>query len=219
MSHYEGLRAELRELQRRQAVAVCAPALAAALLFVLFAGRGPATILAALPGFALLPLVLHPLWRLAFPAYRTWSDRSSCIRTEIAGLRKRVQGVFGKYRERRKGEQFKLAYDLTGRTVRDLEEALSVGMFREQREVFVTAFVSRGVALRVTASIGSPFRCSAADNPALWSAHAERLDCDEPGSTTIIRCTTASRALRRRTSAPPQSSGGSWARPARRCVR
>ncbi|MGH7219210.1 MAG: hypothetical protein ACREI1_02620 [Nitrospiraceae bacterium] len=52
-------------------------------------------------------------------------------------------------------------------------------MFRERREVFVTAFVRRGVAVRVTASIGSPFRCSAADNPARWKDHVERLGCDE----------------------------------------
>jgi hypothetical protein len=68
---------------------------------------------------------------------------------------------------------------IRGRSVRDLEEALSVGMFRERREVFVTAFMRGGVAVRVTASIGSPFRCSAADNPARWKEHVEKLGCDE----------------------------------------
>jgi hypothetical protein len=52
-------------------------------------------------------------------------------------------------------------------------------MYREQREVFVTAFMRRGVAVRVTASIGSPYCCSAADNPARWRDHIERLGCDE----------------------------------------
>ncbi len=66
-----------------------------------------------------------------------------------------------------------------GRLLRELEEALSVGMFRERREVFVTAFMRRGIAVRVTASIGSPMRCSAADNPARWKEHVERLGCDE----------------------------------------
>ena len=87
--------------------------------------------------------------------------------------------MFDKYRERRKGEPFKQAYDLTGRSVRDLEEALSIGMYRERREVFVTAFMRRGVAVRVTASIGSHYRCSAADSPARWRDHIERLGCDE----------------------------------------
>ena len=52
-------------------------------------------------------------------------------------------------------------------------------MFRERREVFVTAFMRQGIAVRVTASIGSPMRCSAADNPARWKEHVERLGCDE----------------------------------------
>ncbi len=52
-------------------------------------------------------------------------------------------------------------------------------MFRERREIFVTAFMRRGVVVRVTASIGSPFRCSAADNPAKWKDYFEKLNCDE----------------------------------------
>jgi hypothetical protein len=123
--------------------------------------------------------VLHQVWRLTIPAYRAWSDRSSHIQAEIARLQRRIAAVFEKYPHRRKGERFKRAYDLSGRSVRDLEEALSIGMFRERREVFVTAFVRSGVAVRVTASIGSPFRCSAADNPARWRDHVERLGCDE----------------------------------------
>ena len=81
--------------------------------------------------------------------------------------------------ERQQGEHFKKAYELAGRPLRELEEALSVGMFRERREVFVTAFMRQGIAVRVTASIGSPMRCSAADNPARWKEHVERLGCDE----------------------------------------
>ena len=55
------------------------------------------------------------------------------------------------------GEAFKTAYDLAGQTVGGrLEEALAIGMFRERREVLVTAFMRAGAAVRVTASIGSP---------------------------------------------------------------
>jgi hypothetical protein len=36
-----------------------------------------------------------------------------------------------------------------------------------------------GVAVRVTASIGSPYKCAAADNPVRWAEHVERLGCDE----------------------------------------
>jgi hypothetical protein len=132
-----------------------------------------------LAALMVLPLILHWLWRLTVPRYRIWSNRSTVIRAEIAGLKKRITVVFDKYRVRQKGQQFKQVYSLAGRPVRDLEEALSVGMFRERHEVFVTAFMRDGVAVRVTASIGTPFRCRAADNPARWKDHVARLGCDE----------------------------------------
>lgn len=126
-----------------------------------------------------LPLVLHFFWRATFGKYRLWSDREIQIKVEIAQLRRRIEAIFDNYRERAKGERFKAAYDLTGKTVKALEESLSVGMFRERREVFVTAFMRAGVAVRVTASIGSPYRCRPADDPARWVDHIERLQCDE----------------------------------------
>ena len=176
---YEKLRAELSGLRKRQALATMAPAVATAVLSVPVSDTGATRLLTALLALVVLPIVLHRLWRGAFPIYRKWSDRSSSIRAEIANLQKQVASGFDKYRERRKGERFKQAYDLAGRSVRDLEEALSIGMFRERREVFVTAFMRREIVVRVTASIGSPFRCSAADNPARWKDHIEKLDCDE----------------------------------------
>src|SRR5438093_4681657 len=159
----------------RQTIAVMVPAAATTLLLIQATDTSEARLVAGLGSVIVLPLILHWAWRLTFPMYRAWSDRSSHIRAQITDLRKRIAAVFEKYRERQKGERFKQVYDLTGRSVRDLEEALSIGMFREQREVFVTAFMRRGVALRVTASIGSPFRCSAADNPARWKEHVEKL--------------------------------------------
>jgi hypothetical protein len=156
-----------------------APTAAAAVLAAHAFESGTAKVWAVLAVLFILPLVMHRLWRVTFAAYRTWSNRSSQISTEISDLRRRIAGVFENYRERRKGEHFKKAYDLNGRSVQELEEALSVGMYRERREVFVTAFVRAGVAVRVTASIGSPFRCSAADNPARWRDHVDRLGCNE----------------------------------------
>ena len=179
MSRYETLQAELRKLRVRQACAVMVPIAVAALLAAHADDTSGARVWAALAILVALPLILHQLWRVTFPAYRAWSDRSSQVAAEINDLRRRIAGVFERYRERQKGEHFKKAYDLNGRPVRELEEALSVGMYRERREVFVTAFVRAGVAVRVTASIGSPFRCSAADSPTRWREHVERLRCDE----------------------------------------
>lgn len=133
-------------------------------------------------GLAAVPLVaifLHHVWRAVFSSYRHWAARSAQIREEIATLRIRIATIFDRYRDRRKGEHFKKAYGLVGKSVIRLEEALAIGMFLERREVFVTAFMRAGVAVRVTASIGSPYKCAASDNPARWAEHVERLGCDE----------------------------------------
>jgi hypothetical protein len=137
---------------------------------------GLALVLAAL---LLLPVPLHFLWRSLWPGYRARAARCAAIRRELRQLDQRISAIFAGYRGRQQGEHFKKAYELAGRPLRELEEALSVGMFRERREVFVTAFMRQGIAVRVTASIGSPMRCSAADNPARWKEHVERLGCDE----------------------------------------
>lgn len=179
MTRYEILRTELGKLKTRQAVTLMAPTAATA-LFVFYTVRtADIRILSVLATVIFLPIILHRIWRFAFPTYRAWSDRSSQISAEIANLRRRVDTIFDKYRVRQKGEHFKKAYNLVGRPIAELEEAISVGMYRERREVFVTVFLQNGVAVRVTASIGSPFRCSASDNPGKWRRHFERLGCDE----------------------------------------
>lgn len=178
MSRYEKLRNDQRRLRAQQIPAVMVPAMGGALL-VAWYGDGSASLLTGLAALLLLPLVLHWSWFCILPAYRSRADRLATIGAEIAGLKRCMAAVFDKYRTRRKGERFKQVYDLAGRSVHDLEEALAIGMFRERREVFVTAFMRDGMAVRVTASIGTPFRCRAADNPARWKDHATRLRCDE----------------------------------------
>lgn len=177
-SRYDTVSVELRGIRSRQFAAVLVPSVVTALLISAVAADGFRVISAA-TALVLLPAVFHLVWRGVVPPYRAWSDRAALLGSEVRELRRRVAVVFGKYRQRRKGEHFKRVYGLAGRPVRDLEEALAVGMFRERREVFVTAFMRKGIAVRVTASIGSPFRCSAADNPALWKDHVDRLGCDE----------------------------------------
>jgi hypothetical protein len=125
------------------------------------------------------PFLLHHVLKTMCRPYRHWSKRAASINVEIVAFRAVVANVFEKYQERGKSEQFKKAYDLAGKSVRELEEALSVGMYREKREVFATAFMRMGVAVRVTASIGSPYRCSPADNHARWKDYVDRLACDE----------------------------------------
>lgn len=181
MSRYDVIQKELTGLRFRQAATATIPAI---LLVILLARDAPPSspvlllgiILAGVPVASLL---FHHLWKAVFPAYRRWAKRSEHITQEIARLRARVTTIFDKYRERSKGGAFKTAYALVGKSVPQLEEALAVGMYRERREVFVTAFMRAGKAMRVTASIGSPYRCAAADNPARWVEHVNRLVCDE----------------------------------------
>lgn len=123
--------------------------------------------------------LFHQLWRVLFLGYARLCVRANTINSEIRDISKKVDSRFSKYRERVKGEQFKKAYRLSGKALYDLEEALSVGMNREDREIFVTSFIRKGVAVRVTASMGSPYRCSPADSPGKWKYHYERLGCDQ----------------------------------------
>ncbi len=179
MSKYETLHQELGPLLTRQLLAVMAPAGLLGIALIAMTDSLGFGLTGTLAILVILPLLLHPLWRVLFPAYRCRADRRTAIRRELRSLERRITTIFAGYRQRQQGEHFKKAYELAGRPVRDLEEALSVGMFRERREVFVTAFMRQGIAVRVTASIGSPMRCSAADNPARWKEHVERLGCDE----------------------------------------
>jgi hypothetical protein len=182
MTRFDALQSELVGLRMRLTAATAIPAaLIAVVVVVEMTGAKvtPTSISLGLVTLFTVPLVLHRMWRALFGRYRRWSDREIQIKAEIAELRRRISAIFDKYRERGKGEQFKAAYDLTGKTIQELEESLAVGMFRERHEVFVTAFVRAGIAVRVTASIGSPYRCAAADNPARWVQHIERLQCEE----------------------------------------
>lgn len=107
------------------------------------------------------------------------NGRRSKLCSEISSLRDRIVNIYLKYEMRKKGETFKKAYSLQGRSQQELEEALAVGMFHEKRKVFVTAFMCDGIAVRITASIGSPYKCSASDNPQKWSYYMSKLKCNE----------------------------------------
>jgi hypothetical protein len=77
-----------------------------------------AVILAAIPAASLL---FHHIWKVVLPVYRRWMTRSEEIGQEIVTLRARVTTIFDGYRERTKGEAFKKAYSLVGKSVAQLE--------------------------------------------------------------------------------------------------
>jgi len=180
MSRYELLHVELNKIRAKQFLSSLAPALIIGIL-VGSAVRNTYTVGISIAISVITILVSailsHYLWHALSVWYANLCDRAKIITSEIHDIRRQVDSVFSKYRERRKGEQFKKAYHLSGQTLYELEEALSVGMYRERREIFVTAFMRKGVTVRVTAAIGSPYRCSPADKPGKWEYHCERLGC------------------------------------------
>jgi hypothetical protein len=132
-----------------------------------------------LVGLLIIPLGINFVLKLISKKFRSLQNELGEIRIEINKLKSSVNEIYKKYRIRTKGEQFKKAYDLQGKFIRDCEERLAVGMNREKKEIFVTCFIKSGKVQRVTASIGSAFRCSASDDPRNWKKHIERLSCDE----------------------------------------
>ena len=179
LSRYERLSAECQAFRRQQALILGMPASIAALVAFLSADHASVGLFLARAALGVVPVGLHWLLRIVSARYRRDCRHASAIRKELDRLQRRIADVFAGYRARRRGESFKKAYGLAGRDIRGLEEALAVGMYREQREVFVTAFMRSGRVVRVTASMGSLYRCGPADDPARWQHHIDRLGCDE----------------------------------------
>lgn len=136
-----------------------------------------------LVGFVPLLLSLffvnHLLLGLVFPPYRSWLAESRLLVDKMNAIKENVRRLYAAYPPRTKGQLFKTAYSLNGKSIDEFETALAIGMRREDKEVYVTAFVRAGIVLRVTASIGSKYRCKPADDVHLWSGHVTRLGCDE----------------------------------------
>lgn len=130
-------------------------------------------------GLLVLPSVFGFAIKLIFPTYRRLLAELHQVESEIIQLGNAIRDLYMKYRERNQGEQFKRTYDLIGKSIAECEERLAVGMSREHREVFVNCFVKGDEVVRVTASIGSIYRCAPSDNPYRWKQHFERLGCTE----------------------------------------
>ena len=181
MSRYDDASEELRSLARRRLIT----AGIAAILLVVVAWQlvGTPVSLPVLIALALSTFLLgrgsDALLPFLLPSYRRLRRSIARLEVEVFKIVENVEAVYGDFPQRKKGQQFKVAYSLSGRRVHDLERALAVGMRREAKEVFVTVFVRDEVAARVTASIGSPYRCWNADDPSRWASYITRLECSE----------------------------------------
>ena len=71
---------------------------------------------------------------------------------------------------------FKTRYGLNVRqSIPEFEERMIVGMSHERNEVWVAAFCTESEVLRVTANVGSRYKCRATDNVQKWPMVARQL--------------------------------------------
>ena len=182
MSHYDTLKTRLNKLQRTNLIVTLIPTILLIIIGTKWAwGSYPFFLIYLLWLVALftLPFGVQFVIKHIFPQYRALLDELHKIQSEVSSLRHSVDVIYNKYRLRNKGEQFKKAYDLGGKRIKECEERLAVGMNREKKEIFVTCFIKAEKVVRVTATIGSLFRCSGSDDPRRWREHIQQLGCDE----------------------------------------
>jgi DNA repair protein RadC len=83
-------------------------------------------------------------------------------------------------RPRRRASPFKERYDLNRcQPIPEFERKLARAMFAEVKEVFVTAFCTENEVLRVTATIGTTYRCRPSDRVDLWGQRAVQLQATQ----------------------------------------
>ena len=182
MSRYDIIRARSIKLQRINLLVTITPSIILLFVITKFAWNHLNIFfvyLIWLVGLLVIPLGLRFALECISKKFKAMQNEFYDLRLEINQLKRSVDKVYSKYRKRNKGEQFKKAYALQGKDIVSCEERLAVGMNREKKEIFVTCFIKSGKVLRVTASIGSAFKCSASDNPQYWGGHIDRLSCDE----------------------------------------
>jgi hypothetical protein len=182
MSRYDLLRKRLNKLQVLNRTITLIPSLTVIVVVAVHAwdrlSLWPTLSLCGI-GLLALPTVFSFVFKLIIPTYRRLLADLHKVESEVRQLSSSVQGIYDKYRGRKKGERFKRTYELVGKRINECEERLAVGMSREQKEVFVVCFLKAEEVVRVTASIGSVMRCSPSDNPYRWVQHIERLGCTE----------------------------------------
>lgn len=112
-------------------------------------------------------------------AYSTKRKREYTTKMLICDLRDKMKSLITSIDKRSKGQQFKKAYDFTGKTINEFEHTLSVAMHHEVKEVWVTAFCKSNIVMKVTATIGSARSCKPSDSISSWIDSVKRLKCDE----------------------------------------
>lgn len=133
----------------------------------------PSVVISCLFTYFVAKRILEAVW----PWY---SKRARTLRTvegDIGRLSRRAAELYDSVPKRSFRSQFKKHYDLSGRNIEEFEQLLAIGMRHERREVWVAAFCQSQHVVRVTATIGSAYRCSPSDDIARWPARVKELQC------------------------------------------
>jgi len=132
-----------------------------------------------LPIFVVGFVISRKALEAAWPWYALTVTTLRDIESEIGRITRRVRELYDSVPQRPFRARFKTHYELTGKRVVEFEKTLVVGMRQERKEVWVAAFCKGNAVVRVTATIGSAFRCRPSDDVRQWSRIARNLGCTE----------------------------------------
>jgi hypothetical protein len=138
--------------------------------------------LLTLPALVVSSVVAYHFGKKALTALWPWYQGKiralSKVDTEIQSLTHRMAEFYESVPKRSSRSLFKKHYDLGGKTLQEFERLLAIGMRHERREVWVAAFCRGEMVTRVTATIGSVYRCRPSDDLSRWPYHAQKLHCN-----------------------------------------
>lgn len=129
--------------------------------------------------FILSTLTADKILNFFSQVYNTKRQKEFELQTEIYKLKDKMSSIIESIEKRGKNQQFKRAYDFTGKKINEFEHVLAIAMHHEIKEVWVTVFCKNNTVLKVTATIGSARQCRPSEDVRNWRGHVLKLGCDE----------------------------------------
>ena len=181
MSKYDLLTAERQRCFRTIALINSGTGIALSLLLFafLYGYMHGAVVLFFFISTVTLSILSHFILSVVSEKYSYLVTRLRELDRKRADIRKRIESLIAKYPCRNYGERFKTAFDLSGKDLRTFEQAIAMGMLKEAKEVWITAFLKKGKVVKVNATIGWGSGCKPSENVLRWIHHLERHEADE----------------------------------------
>lgn len=112
-------------------------------------------------------LTIDKILSLCSRGYHVKRQKEFELQDEIYKLRDKMNSIIGSIEKRKKGKQFKRAYNFIGNKINMFEHNLAIAMHHEKKEVWVTA------------TIGSTRQCGPSDDIRNWKDHVLNQRYDE----------------------------------------